>query len=387
MVKVMASNIKFTLVGGYGHGNLGDDALMLATVSVLSQRVRRDDITILIRQPAPKLDYVLRFVPGCNVTHSLPGEAIQCENIVYGGGTLFFAFPGIKKSFFQRTKEVATTCATAPGHVARRVFIERLRSQSYPNISANHSFGLGIGLGPFVNGDHKSLDARAALQECEYLSVRDRFSESLCHKWGIEHAIQRADLCFCPDLWGITNHKPASQNGRLRHIGVVVREWKHTKVGASYKRPLKQAVSKLRRGGYDIKYILFQREPNWEAELCETGDGVLNYSLQRSSVPDFVEALRQFDLIITARAHGAILAATLGIPSVCIEIEPKLNYVCESLKGGSRLWHQPFDEKELVDIVAEISGKLHGYCEQVQLAARTNRDLAELSVSEFLSIL
>lgn len=387
MVKTATKNTKYALIGGYGHGNLGDDALMLANVSVLSLRVSRDDITIVIRRPAPKHDYVKKFMPDCSITSILPEDEIQCENIIYGGGTMFRAFPEIKKNFLQRTRKAVRACVTNPAYVARRVVIEQLRSQSYPKVTAIRSFGLGIGLGPFIDNGHNIQEAKAALHRCRYLSVRDGYSESLCRQWGIGNAMQRADLCFCPQLWGSVNNEPRNKHGKLKRIGVVFRDWKHTNGSTDYKYPLLETVKLLRKKGYYVKYVSFQKGSNLETELLNDESEVLAYSPYNSSVPEFVEALRQFDLIITARAHGAILAATLGIPSVCIEIEPKLKYVSESLGKGGKLWHQPFNECELLATIEEVSDNL-SYCrEQARIAAKTNRNLAELSIFEFLQVL
>ena len=83
----------------------------------------------------------------------------------------------------------------------------------------------------------------------------------------------------------------------------------------------------------------------------------------------------------------AIMAATQGIPSICIEIEHKLRYVFESLKAGSKLWEQPFNQNSLLALVEEISGNLPEYRKMIKSAAKENCRLAEQSASEFLETL
>ena len=75
MVKLTPNKTKYAMIGGYGHSNLGDDALMLANISVLSMRVSRNDISIVIRQPAPNYDYIKKFAPGCNIVSISPSNA------------------------------------------------------------------------------------------------------------------------------------------------------------------------------------------------------------------------------------------------------------------------------------------------------------------------
>jgi polysaccharide pyruvyl transferase WcaK-like protein len=383
MVKSTSNNYaKFALIGGYGHGNLGDDALMLANVAVLSERIGKGDITVFIRQPAPEHEYTRRWLPNCNVQSIEQGEKICCENVIYGGGTMFRSFPGIRKNILWRAKELAEKCVANPSGAVWRVLRKKLSAGSYPKISAEHSFGLGIGIGPFMNNGSKIQQAKRAFQHCEYLSVRDSCSRYLCKRWNIDSAVLRADLCFCPELWGRTKKRTIDCR-KLRNIGVIVRQWRHTKEGASCKHPLMEAVSQLRKDGCKVKYIFFQEEPSWDAELSGMEEDVLAYSPHESSVNEFVESLEQFDLIITARAHGAIFAATLGIPSICIEIEPKLRYICEAFGDAGKLWQQPFDKSQLLSLVEEISKAQVVYSQRTKAAAVENRRLAEQSIHEF----
>ncbi|UCG58651.1 MAG: polysaccharide pyruvyl transferase family protein [Phycisphaerales bacterium] len=378
---------KFVLVGGYGHGNLGDDALMLTAVSALARRVPKCDITILVREPAGNFDYIHKLVPGCEVVASHNGDTIACDSVVFGGGTMFRAFAGAKKKLLGTLVKAAAVCATNPSRVVRRIARFRTRSRSYPTFTATRAFALGIGLGPFVDGGHNIREARDALRPCDYLSVRDRFSKSLCRTWGMPWAVQRADLCFCSDLWSGRRLNRAKRSDRVRCIGVVVRDWRHTETGASYMLQLQHVVTALREMNYTVRYVLFQNELLWRRILSRDEDEVSMYSPDKWTVSDFVGTLNQFDLIITTRAHGAILAAIMGIPSICVEIEPKLRYVWESLHGGSKLWSPPFAGMDLIASVEQISNNLRAYSGLTREAVKANCRRAELSVSEFLQVL
>jgi polysaccharide pyruvyl transferase WcaK-like protein len=376
---------RVVLVGGYGHRNLGDDALMLASFSILSRYTNPNEITIIVRKPAVDYKYVERFVPGCDVVGISCGQRIECDKLVYGGGTMYRAFPGVKGKSSSKVARALAACACRPRRVIRRLLDGRASLPVYPLISANRSFALGIGLGPFMNGCRGIAAAQQALSRCEYVSVRDSLSEIICHQWGMRNVVCRADLCFCRALWSNGFLSQVSPRRRARHVGVVVREWKHSDIGAAYRLPLCRAVNRLRKMGYNVKYVFFQDEPNWRRRLARTGDSVLAYSPDSTTVEQFVDKLRQFDLIITARAHGAIFASILGIPAVCIEIEPKLKHICIRLHGGSQIWPPPFDENALVAVVRDMAGSLQMYSELMCEAAGESGKLVELSISEFLA--
>ncbi len=377
---------RVVLVGGYGHRNLGDDALMLVSFSILCKCTDAREITILVREPAGDYKYVERLAPKCEVLGIWPGRAVECDRLVYGGGTMYRAFPGVRRSALSNTARAVAVGAWGPGRVVHRLLGGRASLAVYPLISADHSFALGIGVGPFMNGCHGLAEARRALTGCEYVSVRDSCSETLCRQWKVQNVVRRADLCFCPALWSNGFSRPGEPDKRARHLGVVVREWKHTETGAGYGPALRSAVNRLRKTGYDVKYVFFQEEPNWRRVLARSRDDILAYSPDSTTVEQFVDKLRQFDLIITARAHGAIFASVLGIPCVCIEIEPKLREICVSLRGGGRMWSPPFEEDALVAAVQEMADNLRVYSELTCKAAGENAGLVELSMSEFLAV-
>ena len=373
-------------MGGYGHRNLGDDALMLVSFSILRKCTDPNKITVIVRKPAPDYKYIKRFAPGCDVVGIWPGQAVECDRLIYGGGTMYRAFPGIRSSSSSKAARALAACACRPRRVIHRLLHGSASLSVYPLISANHSFALGIGVGPFMNGRHGITAAQQALSGCKYVSVRDSYSETICRQWGMRNVVRRADPCFCPALWSNGFLKRVGPHGRARRVGVVVREWKHTDIGAGYGPTLGRAVNRLRKTGYDVKYVFFQEEPSWRRVLARSGDDVLAYSPDSTTVEQFVDKLRQFDLIITSRAHGAIFASVLGIPCVCIEIEAKLREICVSLRGGGRIWSPPFEEDALVAAVEEMVGNLQMYSELTCKAAGENAGLAELSISEFLAM-
>ncbi|MHC4617631.1 MAG: polysaccharide pyruvyl transferase family protein [Planctomycetota bacterium] len=57
----------------------------------------------------------------------------------------------------------------------------------------------------------------------------------------------------------------------------------------------------------------------------------------QQTLREFIEELVSFDLLISARAHGVIMGTALGIPSIAIEVEPKLRLICGNLTSGTKI--------------------------------------------------
>ena len=58
---------------------------------------------------------------------------------------------------------------------------------------------------------------------------------------------------------------------------------------------------------------------------------------EATTIADFAAKLATQDVLLSSRAHGAICGACLGVPSVIVNIEPKLTQVHAMLSNASRL--------------------------------------------------
>jgi len=129
-------------------------------------------------------------------------------------------------------------------------------------------------------------------------------------------------------------------------VAVVIRQWNH--FGESYLLPLFHAVEQLRSRGIKVTFVSFQ--PSADSKvigfLREKGEEVLQWVPVRQTIKGFMRSLGKHSLIVSARAHGAMLSSIMGIPCVCIEIEPKLRLIGEQI--GARIWSKPYKSQELV---------------------------------------
>lgn len=339
-----------TVVGAYRRGNLGDDLLMLAVLAALRSACPTERVLVLTRG---SLEYSARWRPDCAFRSYPAGPAVvRTRLLVYGGGTQFFSFRGggmrsVRRPLVDRLRRAA-------GAVARRAGLLAPVGKE-PTIEADAAAAFCIGLGPFAPGLDGEAEARRKLSRCGYLAVRDEASLQYCRRWGLGGAVLRPDPCYSSRLNDLL--PPAGKPGE--RIGIIVRDWTHSPEGAAYLEPLLQAARALRQAGYGVRYFSFNRDydPYTAGRLERHGERVLGWHPAEEAPRDFIRELSRMRLLVTARAHGAVLGARLRRPIVCVEIEPKLRAMAEQIGEGAALWEQPFEKRRLVETVERMLAK------------------------------
>ncbi|KEQ28925.1 hypothetical protein N180_15360 [Pedobacter antarcticus 4BY] len=364
---------KNIISGGYGLFNFGDDALMYVLYKKFEKQFAERNMMFLCLNPT----YLKKLVPRATVLPRLTRKSVTCDNFILGGGTLFYSFTGEKnktrKSLASKVKMILTDFTLAVGKVLVKL---KIASMKYEPDQYNRIYSLGIGLGPFDNGDDsKKMYAKNFCKEAYWLSVRDRKSSSYLEDWGIENSFFGADICFLPDIFEL----PKAKSVGVKKIGIVVRDW--DKNENSYKDQIFRSLKDLRKE-YDVTFIVFSKfsDVSWVETLEQKGERFICWNPNKENISDFLNVLNEFDLFITARYHGFIFASLLNIPSICIDIEPKLSLAHETFKSSSFLWSSPFKAESLIGSVNEI--ELNHSQIKKQLVIDVDRQV-ELSVKMF----
>jgi polysaccharide pyruvyl transferase WcaK-like protein len=340
-----------TVIGAYGVGNLGDDALLVSVLKVLREIISDRNICVIV---SSKAKYLNRWYPGIRFVPLQEIGRVKTKILLYGGGTQFYSFSG---SSLTRVGRVlwAIRYLVNPLKLWRRLLRYKFRFE--------YSAAISIGIGPFVPDSILEKRAKKKLAVCEWISVRDTSSFEYCRNLGIDNVEQNADLCFARTLWDSTEiQEPRS--GKMRRVGIIVRSWPHTSKGWSYFKKLQVAAQRLKQEDLDVCYISFARKADVEmiSELTSQGENILQWNPEAYSITSFIDELLKYDLFISARAHGVIMGAALGIPSIAIEVEPKLRLISAPLAGGTEIWSPPFDPDELVHNVFKIRKNWQQYC-------------------------
>jgi polysaccharide pyruvyl transferase WcaK-like protein len=343
------------VLGGFGLGNFGDDLLMIATVRVLQRVYRVEDLAVLVYPGGER--YAPRLEPNCRYIERRSGLSVSADVTVLGGGTQFYGFggPPLRRSTWERG--IRFLQGIRSGHMTWR----NLWSPTGRGVELVHGgvqIAVSLGLGPFK--DRAAEDrARTAVGQCQFLAVRDESSLEYCRRWGLDHARLRGDWGFARALWTDDGQAPVhAPSGR--RVGFVIRDWYKSTEGLAHIKAAIELARLLRNRGDDVVFFLFDGHDD---TTCRRSVRRARLPLevwwpQRMQVREQLEKLSTCELLVTSRAHGAIVGAVLGIPSLCIAIEPKLEIMARMLGPAAECWSPPFSSEEGLAAVTRFRQRL-----------------------------
>lgn len=315
---------RILMVGYYGHGNFGDDVLMLVTYRLLRHRFPEAEISVLVSNP--RADYITKLLGNVILlTSSIHGHF---DRIVHGGGGVFFDFN--RYGIAARLREVLTYSLGFQAYLAAERLLRRILGK--PRIRATHRIGIGIGVGTFAPGSAKLREKLPLLADFAALWVRDVESMHNLKRFTCAmkaEVLHGSDLAFLTYYWlPALPEKPPALRPRL---GIVLRDWPGMDMAQ-----LAPTLAQLAQD-YDITGFIFD-----DAADAQTSQLLAPYTTHRwqpqgMEIAAFAATLAAQDVLLTSRAHGAICGACVGVPSAIIDLEPKLQQVQAMLATSSVL--------------------------------------------------
>lgn len=270
--------MKAVLIGNYGVGNFGDEALKDYFLGAYPEV----EWTVLSARPEvgeyPRLPIGIRSFFRTNWLKTL-GIMRRSDAVVFGGGTLFTDIESVKACWLWGVHAFAARCLGA------RVFL---------------AFQ---GVGPFHTRVGKGI-ARYVLRSARYISVRDASSLARVRPW-------RADAVATFDpvlLLFLQRKKERRPDGGVllipRHNSgeAFLRVCDAVPSGASVTIALFQAND---AGEASMSELLKKRFPRWTVRIIEDVDALM-------------DALAHAESCICERFHGALAAAAAGVPTTLV---------------------------------------------------------------------
>jgi polysaccharide pyruvyl transferase WcaK-like protein len=328
-------NMKINIRGAYGETNFGDDLLMC----VFENYFLKEFDNVQLNFVGDENGYVDKLL--IDSTYLEPDFLPDWE--IYGGGTQFFAFQNkYETSLWQKLNIVLKN----PGLIKRKL------KNVFGKTTLNNSkiAFIGFGIGPFYENQEAISNAKEKILEADFVGVRDEVSSQYCADWNIP-ATLGADVVFSSYFMKI-DVKKAIDTRPKKKIGIIVRDWEWEESGRNYIDNLIKFSKSY--SDVEMQFIVFapSKDKGWLAKL--KNENALIWDPQKYSINLFLEELNTFDGFISARYHGAIIAALLQKPVICVEIEPKLKILTEQVKE-IKLWQKPFDIEELVKLVNQLN--------------------------------
>ena len=333
--------MRILINGYYGFGNFGDDLLLACTHRLVMQRYPQAQIAVFANYSQNLVDSVAPPLFR-NYVHRIVGEDVDLVDwthrehfdlIVHGGGGTFL--DSTRGPMWRRMLNAGLIAAGAPAYAVMRMHLRRAVGR-LPRITSSRRIGIGLGIGPYVSGAPRLAHEAETLGTFDRIAVRDPSSLSWCARLGLqEQARCFTDLVFATALWG-----PPACNTVSRRITFVIC------AGKQGNSALIAVARRLVEMGCPVRIVLL--DPVHDESLLESLPSqfpeVVCWDPWTMKLDEFARMLGDSAVVISNRAHGLIVAAICGVPTICINTDDKLRSIQEMLPRSSRLF--PVDEIE-----------------------------------------
>jgi polysaccharide pyruvyl transferase WcaK-like protein len=351
---------RILLTGYYGFGNLGDDLLFICNYRLLERIYPGSLIHVFTDSPDPSY---LETLVDKSLTFLNSQSSGDYDIIWHGGGGVYFDFKeGNKRSLWinRMIRVISPKNFSSLYRTGKKI-------AGKPLINFKHRIGMGIGVGKFTASSEKYRSKIQQLCTFDRLVVRDEESRRnallLCSKLKVEVA---TDIVLDTEQW-----MPAIKKEDVvmssKRIGIILRDWTFSD-GNNYLDEVFDTLLELKKQGYSFTYFAFDSNTDQEYinYFTKKGEVVNVWDPKRLLLSDYLKLLLEQDIYLTSRFHGAIVGACLGIPGVCINIEPKLKSVIALLPNSYKIADFPLKDSisKKVNELNDIHGKASRLCQE-----------------------
>lgn len=323
--------VKVYLKGAYAPGNLGDDILLLCMLNILKQYFKPSEIYVGLDKPilGNKIDKEIMWISS--------KEVVFADLAIYGGGGQFFSFDKKYKKSKKSKKNVLWFMSDLKNSILRqngfydaflRVVFKIVGSNTV--FKANRLAAFCVGVGP-LEGDNNKISKM--LNALNYISVRDETSKILCEDLDVRVSGCYTDPSLMSRLWW--DNKLSNEESSCEYYSFVVRDWPYTEHGENKIDLLIKTAMHLKNLGCKVRIVsLFADRDSHLKKKC-IGLEWFEWDINNKLMSDFINKfIYDSKVIVSSRAHGVLLPASLGIPSIAVPIENKLVEVASMLSGG-----------------------------------------------------
>jgi len=330
----MLKRTKVYLRGAYGPGNLGDDVLLLCMLKILKKMFKANEIAVSVNniKVAKLFDKEVKWIP--------INSPVFSDIAILGGGGQFFSFKGPKyikhqkkgalNFLIKKFKEGYTIVDLILGFSLRKIYGIGYKSKKLATFC--------IGVGPFENGyDSEYNRALKVFKKADFISVRDLKSKMQVTAMCDKTPSQFVDITLNRELWydGKQDFLKQKSINNKPVIGIVIRDWRLNDSGFQIINELLEF--ERHNPNYDCVYISFNKK--YDKKIINKLDGrrVLIWDPEIYTVNKFIRKLKLCDVVVSSRAHGVLLPTMAYIPTIAVEIEPKLKAVHQMMPLSTKL--------------------------------------------------
>ncbi|MBM3746393.1 MAG: glycosyltransferase [Acidobacteria bacterium] len=325
---------QIVLLGHFGAGNAGDNAILLGSLALLRSRITEGTFLAVSSDPAE----TAALVPDLTVIDAGDAQTVltalrTADLVIVGGGGIYHDYLGFSP--------LAVLNSTEPW--ARMLY-------AYPLLACmlgRPTMMLAHGIGPLPFPDGRAVVGHLA-NACDLITVRDVQSKDLLVRLGVatSKVFVTADSAYC------LSPAPDAETRRVLEaagvpagsfIAVSVRPWEVPGAPVGWEVPFAAALGALSgEVGLPVVLVPFQtkgpddRVPAEQIRAaidtplgaCVLGDGLR---------PEVIAGvLRMARMVVGMRLHALILATAVGTPSVGVAYDPKVSYQMEKIGALDR---------------------------------------------------
>ncbi|WP_020574978.1 polysaccharide pyruvyl transferase CsaB [Actinopolymorpha alba] len=340
--------MKLALLGYFGFGNAGDEALLAAEVAALRSALGPSaEFVVISGDPDHTMAaHRLPAVPRSDFAEVL--RAVRsADGLVAGGGSLLQDVTSARPVAFYGGVMLAARAAGKP------VFV------------------YAQGLGPLRRWFNRRL-ARAALRSASYIAFRDVESMALAAKLGIRELELVPDPVLGVDLSLVQSVQPSAR------LAVALRPWAGS---AEWLPVLRSALAELAR---DIEIVLVPFHAGQDGQLtrelaASVGLPVVDPAKGHRVVLNAVVGSRA---VLGMRLHALITAAAAGRPFVALSYDPKVAaFATQVGQPVAATLPGPVDHDALVaEVRKALEGPDQAYLDRLEvLRAESQRPAREIA--------
>lgn len=379
--------MKILIKGYYGFGNFGDDILMITAFKLL-RAIAPDATLFVFSNFNENLRGFDRDAKYNYYIHSLLDESPPLVDWTYqgsfdlvvdGGGGVYF--DDRRGSWLSEVRNVVLRALGFRNVLLVDMLLRTILSRP-KRLRYTRRMGLGLGIGPYAFGARLLYAHLADIATFDVLMIRDAASLSFLTSYKFSgQRFLGTDLTFYNKWWlshelSFSKEKPFG--GR---IAIVLMDSQHDNTVVF--RRFRNFIDELVVKGY--KVTLFSFDENNDRQFIGYFRDFIPFVIWRPNndgLKSFLSHLHQQDLVITSRAHGAIIGAQLGVVPVCLGKTPKLREVAKMFPGSGLVVDFPIDFMRLHQLVAQIESDYPVFMERLVADVSVNKVKIEETVCD-----
>jgi polysaccharide pyruvyl transferase WcaK-like protein len=250
------------------------------------------------------------------------------------------------------------------------------------HITFNKRIGVGLGIGEYVLSSPQTYSQFSDIGSYDFLFVRDAESKRLLLEYGFKRKVQvYTDIAFYSEYW-----LPRTRIGQssIKSLAIILLDFsRHKKMNFDIITDFeKQAFS----CGYKVTYYSIDDVMDVDYRESFKDRNLICWKPNEMSLDEFLNSLAQHTVVISARAHGVILGACLGLVPIIIPHSQKLVQISRMFPEASASYKiTAFND--LMKVVDHIFLNLESCQRAVKLDVEMNKNKAKEMLESFVKVL